>query len=310
VATDNLGATATSAPVTVTVSEVTAGVKNVTILAGTDDAEEYAKGTVLTGDADIDLVYDSKTSGLQTVGLYFRNLGIPAGSVVTRAYIQFTAFRKTTASCSLIISGEDRLSPDDFTSGNYNLSSRAKTFAKVPWVPPGWTKVGVAQQSPDLASLINEIISDNSGAAIDKLVFLITNNGTGTGTRAAYSYESSPASAALLHMEYSAATSGDALKSLVIKGNAPAIPADLKIAGIDVQLYPNPVGDKLNVRVNGDAYLEQIEIYNVQSVLMVRRKMTAGLNEAILDCSDLVPGTYVALIKTSRGGQVVKFIRE
>jgi hypothetical protein len=79
---------------------------------------------------------------------------------------------------------------------------------------------------------------------------------------------------------------------------------------VQLQLYPNPVTDKLNIRINGEAFLEQIEIYSANGVLMDRKMMKGNLQDGTVDCSSLVPGTYVLMAKTTRGNYPLKFIRQ
>ena len=58
----------------------------VPIKDGDDDAEESVDGTVELGSSDLELINDEVD---QVVGLRFRDIAIPNGATIVRAYIQF-----------------------------------------------------------------------------------------------------------------------------------------------------------------------------------------------------------------------------
>jgi hypothetical protein len=71
----------------------------------------------------------------------------------------------------------------------------------VSWVPPKWSvagQAGPAQQTPNLAAVIQEIVNRPGWSAGSSLVLIIT----GTGHREAESREGDPAGAAVLHVEH------------------------------------------------------------------------------------------------------------
>jgi hypothetical protein len=171
----------------------------VRVATGKDDAEEKASGSVSLTSADLELVYDGSN---QTVGLRFQGVTIPTGATVTNAYVQFQVDEKSTGATSLLIEGQATVNPPTFSSSSRNISNRPRTFAAVPWVPESWPTVGeagLAQQTPNLAAIFQELIEQsgwNSGQAVVLII-------TGTGKRVAEAYEGGAAKAPLLHVEYS-----------------------------------------------------------------------------------------------------------
>lgn len=168
------------------------------ILAGADDVEQRGSAMSLTS-SDLELVVDGTT--VQTVGLRFANIGIPAGAVITKAYVQFQTDEVSTAANSLKLFGlaTDDLAP--FTTASNDLTSRAKTTGFVSWDAAAWTLVGDAgadQRTPDLTSVLQEIVGRGGWQPGNDLGFLIS----GSGTRTAHAFESSPVRAPLLHVEY------------------------------------------------------------------------------------------------------------
>ena len=134
------------------------------IQSSSDDAEEKFDGSyVTTSSSDIEMMYDSWNSqGLQTVGLRFQNITIPSNSVITNAYIQFTADATNSGNVTMNITGEDISNSLTFMDATNNISGRSMTIANVSWgAIPSWTdsQAGTAQRTPDLSSIVSEVIS-------------------------------------------------------------------------------------------------------------------------------------------------------
>ncbi len=162
-----------------------------------DDAEERSSSSMYLTSTDLELVYDS---GNQTVGMRFNGVNIPQGAAITNAYIQFQAEESHSGTTSLTIQGQNIDNAPTFSSSSGNISSRARTTAFVLWDPVSWTtgQAGPAQQSPDIASVIQQIVSRSDWSNGNSLVIIIT----GTGERSAESYNGRPSGAPLLHVEY------------------------------------------------------------------------------------------------------------
>jgi hypothetical protein len=169
------------------------------VAAAGDDIEERATGGISSNVSDLDLGFDDDRAN--TVGLRFTGLDIPPGAIITNAYIQFTVDEVSTGTIALLIRGEDADDAAPFTTVKFNVSSRTQTDASVNWAPADWTTrgaAGLAQQTPDIAAIIQEIVDRAGWQALNDMVFLIT----GTGTRVAESFEGDAARAPLLHIEY------------------------------------------------------------------------------------------------------------
>lgn len=82
--------------------------------------------------------------------------------------------------------------------------------------------------------------------------------------------------------------------------------ATSEVTKATAKIYPNPVSDVLNIE-NKNA-IESIEIYDANGKL-IRTVVQKG-NNASVKLSDLVPGSYVAKIKTRKDNQTVKFIKK
>jgi hypothetical protein len=151
--------------------------------------------------SDLELVYDPYFKSIQNVGIRFTGLSIPDNAVITKAYIQFKVDESSSESTQLSIHGEESSSAAAFNTAAYNISSRTKTSASVSWSPTAWSSVGAAgetQRTPDLTSIVQEIVSQSGWQEGNAMAFIIT----GSGRRVAESYDGDHAGAPLLVVEY------------------------------------------------------------------------------------------------------------
>jgi hypothetical protein len=204
VATDDNGDTTISRIISLTVvPQVISRTFTTRISSAPDDAEERYNGQVSLNDDDIELVYDSHCQGRQIIGLRFINVDIPSQAMIKKATIQFTCDEKTTAGCTLEIQGEDTDSSFVFNNQEKDISGRSRTRSAVGWRPVRWTRPGQAnamERTPDLKSIVQEIISRPGWSPGSSLSFIIT--GLGIGQRTAVSFETSPLKAARLTVDY------------------------------------------------------------------------------------------------------------
>ena len=178
--------------------EIEKVITEIRVAASSDDAEENSAGRVSTRSSDLELTYDRS---YQTVGMRFSGTAIPKGATIVNAYIQFQTDETNSVTTSLTIQGEDTDNAGSFLRLTGNISSRPRTAAAVSWSPPAWTTVGEAgpdQRTPDIASVIQEIVSRFGWSSDNAMVLIIT----GTGERVAESYDGNSAAAPLLHVEF------------------------------------------------------------------------------------------------------------
>jgi hypothetical protein len=152
------------------------------VVSGLDDVEQAASGAMSLTSGDLNLVNDG--TRVQTVGIRFTNIDIPQGAIITSAYLQFQTDQVSSGATSLLIWGEDADDTAAFANVANNVSSRTKTDAAASWSPAAWTTVGeagLAQRTPDLSAIVQEIVSRSGWSALNDMAFIIT----GTGTRTA-----------------------------------------------------------------------------------------------------------------------------
>lgn len=172
------------------------GLANSRISRGEDDAAEVST-IVITASSQLNL--GITTDGIdQVVGLRFQNVRVPQGATITSATIEFEATGDESVDTSLFFKGEDHDDSAPFTTTENNISSRIKTTASVDWNSiPAWTD-GSRYQSPDITSIIQEIVNRTGWCGNNALSILLE----GTGLRNAKAFEASTTSAPKLNIEY------------------------------------------------------------------------------------------------------------
>jgi parallel beta-helix repeat protein len=197
-ATDGAGLSS-SDDVTVSVLPAGSSVVEVRVATSADDAEERSDGTVSRSSSDLELVTDAT---VQTVGIRFPGLAVPAGAHVDAAWVQFTTDESTSAATSLDVRVQLVGNAPAFTGNAHNVSSRLTSASSpVGWVPAPWAVVGAAgadQRTPDLAGALQQVVSRTDWASGNAVVVIVT----GSGRRTAEAYDGSPAGAPLLHVAY------------------------------------------------------------------------------------------------------------
>ena len=188
-----------SATITVsTINILGSNIASSQISASTDDAEERASGSINLRSSDMELIRDKSD---QTVGLRFNTMDIPKGAVISDAFVQFIVDESDSESTSLTIEGQAADNPVTFSRSRFNISSRPRTVASVSWSPEPWTAIGQAgpeQETPNISSVIQEIVNRPGWKSGNSIVLVLT----GSGKRVAESYNTSPSKAPVLTVEY------------------------------------------------------------------------------------------------------------
>jgi len=190
---------------------------NVRINSVDDDLEEWLNpksgqtqgktiGAMDAGSSDLEFGTEASGNDPQIIGLRFNNINIPKGSMILKAYIQFTvdAIGKNNDPCKVIIKGEANDSASAYNSaGTFDISKRTRTNDSVTWNVGGasWSTIGAAtvdQRTPDIKSLVQTIMSRNGWRSGNPIAF----NLYGTGTREVESFDGDAPKAAMLVIEY------------------------------------------------------------------------------------------------------------
>jgi len=217
--------------------------------------------------------------------LRFTDLYIPPRIDIESAYVQFTAKEVDTKDCLLSIRG--------IWYGN--------TSAEVIWEPPAWQNVGAAgpdQRTPDLRSIIQEIVNhpDYTINSAITIAFI----GQRTGQRTAVTYENAEE-----HPDIFA----DAAALLTVNYNTfPQLSSILtpEFNGTDLHLYPNPVTDQLTVETNSREQ-HSVEITSLNGRLLYSNQIEEPTYQ--IDLSSFQKGVYIIMIRSRDYVRTEKIIK-
>ena len=161
-----------------------------------DDAEEASDGSMDLYSSDLELVEDGDD---QTVGIRFRNIYIPKDTTITEAWLEFITDDDDidSGATSLTIRGELSGNSAEFTSSDEDISTRTTTSQSTSWNPGAWNTSGESHDSPDIASVVQEIVNQSGWAAGNSMSFIVT----GSGERTAESHDGSEGEAPVLHIK-------------------------------------------------------------------------------------------------------------
>jgi hypothetical protein len=185
-----------STPTAVNVSVDNPRMLDIPIVVGTDDVEQKLSGGLTKSSGDLDMMTDG-TTVLAAIGLRFTNIQLPKNATITSAYVTFFEDEAHNDPTALTIQGQ-RLANAPAFSAKSSVTSPARTNARATWNPvPAWTlPLRSPYQTPDLGSIVQEIIGLQNWAPGNAMAFVVT----GSGRRVAESYESGFPAA--LHIEY------------------------------------------------------------------------------------------------------------
>lgn len=182
------------------------------VAASRDDAEEKQlsdRQYMYITSTDLELVNEGTVP--QKVGIRFRNVTLPQGASILSAFIEFTVDELDSGLTRLMFYGEAADNSLEFGNFDSNISLRSKTRASTPWnnLSP-WTRYGDRHQTPNLASLVQEVINRPGWTPGNALTFIVE----GTGERTAHAFDGNPSFAPLLTLEYASEMTQEACLDL------------------------------------------------------------------------------------------------
>ncbi|MGE5831462.1 MAG: DUF2341 domain-containing protein [Methanomicrobiales archaeon] len=140
------------------------------------------------------------TTATTSTGLRFTSVAIPKNAAITKAYLTLRAASTSGSPGGGVIQGEASDNGAAFTEGAWSeFDGRTRTTNSVPWSPSAWS-VGTDYTSPELKTVIQEIVNRAGWGSGNSMVLFIDLNITGDSP--AYSYHNDPAYAPKLHIEY------------------------------------------------------------------------------------------------------------
>ena len=251
--------------------------------------------------SDLEIVFDAET---QFVGMIFRDLAIPVGATITNAYIQFTVddLSPGTTDAAMppltIYGAKEANVPDPFTDVLFTVSSHPQTTAQVTnWMPGPSVAVGdagVNEQTPDISTIIAEIIALDGWTPGNSIMIVIT---------------ADPALTENINREMESSNGGDADKAPVLwvtftEGGGTAV-NPIRTEFTDL-VYPNPTEGVLNIE-NPSTDKFSYKIYSINGKLVASRRNLTGSTTQV-DLSSFAKGAYFVDVITAGKTETLKVI--
>lgn len=169
-------------------NEVSSGIIVNAISATNDDVEEGETGQMGLDSSDLEFgEFDTSGTpdfGIQTIGLRFNGIEIPANATINSASIQFTADNTGSDPVELTIYGENVGSAAEYSSADFNVTSRSKTTSNAVWEVPQWLvggEKGASQKTVDLSAVIQEIVSRPDWTPSNSINIIMEHSGPSIG---------------------------------------------------------------------------------------------------------------------------------
>ncbi|MEM7111728.1 MAG: metallophosphoesterase [Chloroflexota bacterium] len=172
----------------------------VPIIHGVDDGEELmSDGEVILDSSDLELGRDDDGgAGEQLVGLRYRDLAIPQGAIIDKAYFTFRNMRPSSVDSTVSVQIEVADHAHPFLAQDYHLSSRPLSETAVSWTIPTWTEQYELVEGPEITELVQEIIDRPGWQPGNSLAFFFK----GDNERALVAADGRTTRSAILHIEY------------------------------------------------------------------------------------------------------------
>lgn len=192
------------------------------------DAEEKGGSVSLTS-SDLEILYDS---GDQTVGFYFPNVAIPAGSTIISSNMEFKCWAAGADSDPVYIQIEDHANPPIFSTGANNITARDITGTTVQWSNVASDMAcgdgNRGNITNDISSLIQDAVNNPSWSSGNSIVLIVNSSASSVSYGRMYSATGAD-SWQKLYINYTTGGGGDTTQ--------PPVP--------DLQ-YPIPGGEYFN----------------------------------------------------------------
>lgn len=158
-----------------------------------DDSSIYtASHTLWMADAGGDAYY---------FGLRFLGLTIPQGVSIDSAFVRLYVDEVTTIACYVEIFGQDATSPGDFSGDSRaDFLARSRTTNSQTWTVPAFGGYGDPHDTPDIAAIIEEIITRGDWTSGSGLVIFFEPDGLSSDIRGARAIDAPESEVSELHV--------------------------------------------------------------------------------------------------------------
>ncbi|MCI5083435.1 MAG: T9SS type A sorting domain-containing protein [Saprospiraceae bacterium] len=287
----------------------------ITFAASSDDAEQENDEIDSLFDDDLDAGWEGapEDQNILTVGLRFRNIGIPQGAIVDSAYILFHSHEGKSADdvARITIVGEATDNAQTFTEDAL-IDARPQTNASVLWEVAEEWEIYEPYRTVDISNIVQEVVDRDGWDAGNAIAFMLLGENQGPSDfENAREFESFENIA-------DPADGGDGqhhperVPRLVIKYSSPNATSVNEIfvpAVKNLKLFPNPVNDDLVTAELDTEGASVISVYNANGQLVSTKRTAFGMRVE-LNVSDLPKGLYFVQARQGNELYIQKLIRQ
>lgn len=279
----------------------------ITFAASSDDAEQENNEIDNLYDDDLDAGWEGEPQdqNILSTGIRFRNVFIPKGAVIDSAFIVLTSHegKSTEDVANLTIIGDDVDNSPTFTEDSL-VSARNRTSASVRWIVDEEWGLWTEHQTPDLKTIVQEIIEREGWQTGNALTFMLLGENQGPSdvenAREFESFENiadpedggdgqnHPERVPRLVVYYSSPSGTTSAKS-IFTSNVKSL-----------KVYPNPTNIGIvKLELESDA-ASVIRLYNVNGQLLKLQRNDFG-KDIQFNTGNLPTGTY--FIQATQGNE-------
>ncbi len=183
------------------------GIRETAVTTSAGDSEQQAAGGVpYYNNNDLDLgSFEYEIFDPAITGLHFKTVDVPWNRDIFKAYIKFTPHENSSDNCSLTLYGHATGNAPEFTTTSNelkNIRDNEKTAATVSWdnIPRWIANTANDDTTVDITAIVQELVKRQDWKAGNSMAFVID----GKGKRNAHAYDSDPAKAPQLYIEFAA----------------------------------------------------------------------------------------------------------
>jgi hypothetical protein len=279
-------------------------IDTITISISTDDAEQENDEMDTLIDDDIDCGWEGADgdANILTAGLRFQNITIPQGATIETAYIEVSSHEPKTAEdeAKLTIFAEATDNAVTFSMDDL-ITARTETAASVKWdIAEEWG-LWTAHQTPELKSIVQEIVNRSGWVSGNAIAFIITGENQGVtefeNGREWESFEN----IADPEEGGDGANHADRAPKLYVTFKLTTAINDFNVRLANkVKVYPNPTKSEVNIALSNEGQAK-ITFYNQIGMLVKQVSMDKAFGT--IDINNLPAGMYY--IQVEQNNQIV-----
>jgi hypothetical protein len=259
------------------------------IANSSDDAEQEGS-FVDVNDLELDLGASNGEESL--IGLFFRSISLDVESSVDSAIILLTLQQDFDSSLTVNILLENETNPESYVDSAELKENRSFYSESIAWTIQAGLK-GEQIASPNLSSLLNQILSKNDWSPTSGVNFIIEPADLATDS---FSNE-------IQIYSYDQSQSSRRPQLMLVTDSANINGVEAETQAYPIAIYPNPLSDLITVSGINTPF--ELNVFDVKGTLLLHQTATSKK----IDLSELENGVYFMSLKKNKVSKTLKLIK-